>query len=70
MSKLLAWENGFNLIFEHHPEKEAIMEKILSDDKIPVNQMNNWLDEAKDFADCSKDKKLQEIITEPTPEGS
>lgn len=56
-----AWTESFNRLFEFHPDREEIMQKILGDDLISKGQMDKWFREADECADAARDQQLQRI---------
>lgn len=59
------WKAQFNNVFEYHPRREQIMERILGDELISKSQIDKWFDEAGDYAATAMDKAIQVLSGEP-----
>lgn len=55
------WQEKFNRTFEFHPDREAIMEKLLGDEPVSISQIDRWFREADEAADYENQKRLQEL---------
>lgn len=64
-SLLSVWTDQFNYVFRFHPDREAIMEKILGDGPISTGQIDKWWQEANDYAVAEFDKATQKLSGEP-----
>lgn len=56
------WKEKFQRTFEFHPDREAIMNRILSDEPISVGQIDKWFREADEFADGALQAELQNLV--------
>lgn len=56
------WVENFNKLFQFHPDREQIMEKILGDDLISRGQIDKWFHEAEEHAYVRLQIQMQEIM--------
>lgn len=56
-----AWIEQFNKLFHFHPDRENIMEEILSDNLISRGQFDKWFYETNEYAHLRLQAQLQEI---------
>jgi hypothetical protein len=50
------WKEKFHRAFKHHPNRDEIMERILSDEPVSTNQIDKWWREADDCADAASER--------------
>lgn len=58
------WKAKFDRVFEFHPDREAIMTKILSDEPISLGLVDKWFREADECADAQRNIELQQMAGE------
>mgnify|MGYP003578825898 CR=1 FL=1 len=54
------WKEKFQHTFKFHPDRDAIMDRILSEEPISVGQLDKWFREADECADFELQKHLQD----------
>lgn len=53
------WKEKFHRTFKFHPDRDSIMDRLLSDEPISTGQIDKWFREADEFADGALQIELQ-----------
>lgn len=58
------WKEKFQYTFKFHPNRDVIMDRILSDVPISTSQLDKWFQEADDYAQRANDVEAQRLSGE------